>query len=196
MNIVRNDWWITPVWEIQTDFDEKFNNNLLREANSSNHINVWNNDTPCINELKQYTIDIVTQLATPYISQNFRDFTFWHTNGWINYLPTGNHMPIHGHGGPKIALTYYIKAQENSGDLLLIDPRGGCDWDNGTDGVNGTKFKRIKPAESKLVFFPGFVLHTIESNQSNETRVSLSSNLGTFDSDNVTKKLYDSLKNE
>jgi hypothetical protein len=193
MNIVRNDWWITPVWEIQTDFDTQFNNNLLRESNSSEHINVWNNDTPAINKLKKYTLQLVTELTAPYISQNFRDFKFWHTNGWINYNAPGIHMPIHGHGGPKIALTYYIKANENSGDLLLIDPRNGCDWDNGTDGVNGTKFQRVKPAESKIVFFPGFLLHTVEPNKSNETRVSLSTNMGTFDGDNVTKKLYDSL---
>lgn len=193
MNIVRNDWWITPVWEIETDFDTRFNNELLREANSSEHINVWNNDTPAINKLKEYTLQIVTELAAPYISQNFRDFKFWHTNGWINYVNTGGHLPIHGHGGPKIALTYYIKATENSGDLLLVDPRNGCDWDNGTDGLNGTKFKRIKPKESKLVFFPGFLLHMVEPNQSSETRVSLSTNMGTFDGDNVTKKLYDSL---
>jgi len=196
MNIVRNDWWITPVWEIETEFDTQFNNKLLRESNSSDHVNIWNNDTPAINELKQYTIDIVTKLATPYIAPNFKDFTFWHTNGWINYYYSGDSMPIHGHGGPKIALTYYIKVPENSGDLLLIDPRGGCDWDNGTDGLNGTKFKRIKPKESKIVFFPGFVLHTVETNRSNDIRVSLSTNMGTFDSDNVTKKLYDSLKNE
>ena len=65
MNIVRNDWWITPVWEIKTNFDRQFNNNLLRESNSSDHINIWNNDTPAINMLKKYTVDIVTKLAAP-----------------------------------------------------------------------------------------------------------------------------------
>jgi hypothetical protein len=193
MNIVRNDWWVTPIWEIQTDFDSQFNNEILREANSSDHINVWNNNTPAITQLKEYTLQIVTELAAPYISKNFRDFKFWHTNGWINYCSNGEYIPIHGHGGPKIALTYYIKTSENCGDLLLIDPRNGCDWDNEIDGVNGAKFKRIKPVEGKIVFFPGFLLHTIEPNKSSETRVSLSSNMGTFDSDNVTKKLYDSL---
>jgi uncharacterized protein (TIGR02466 family) len=193
MKIVRNDWWTTPVWEIETEFDNTFNNDLLREANSSDHINVWNNNTPTINKLKEYTIQLVTELSAPYFSENFKQINFWHTNGWINYYGPGEHMPIHGHGGPKIALTYYIKSPDNCGDLLLIDPRNGCDWDNGTDGVNGTKFKRIKPAVSKIVFFPGFLLHMVEPNKSNETRVSLSTNMGTFDSDNVTKKLYDSL---
>lgn len=192
MNIVRNDWWITPVWEIQTDFDTQFNNDLLREANSSEHINVWNNDTPCINKLKEFTIDVVEELASSYITKNLKDFKFWHTNGWINYQQPGMNMPIHGHGGPKIALTYYLNVPENSGDLLLIDPRNGCDWDNGTDGVNGTKFQRIKPSTGKIVFFPGFLLHTVEENKSNETRVSLSTNMGTFDR-SVTTKLFDSL---
>ena len=192
MNIVRNDWWITPVWEIQTDFDTQFNNDLLREVNSSEHINVWNNDTTCINKLKDYTINLVGELASSYIAKNLKDFKFWHMNGWINYQQPGMNMPIHGHGGPKIALTYYINVPENSGDLLLIDPRNGCDWDNGTDGVNGTKFQRIKPSTGKIVFFPGFLLHTVEENKSNETRISLSTNMGTFDR-SVTTKLFDSL---
>jgi hypothetical protein len=64
---------------------------------------------------------------------------------------------------------------------LLIDPRNGCDWDSGNDGVNGTKFNRVQPAEGKLVFFPGFVLHMVEPNQSDRARISITSNMGTFD---------------
>ena len=43
---------------------------------------------------KEYTLQLVTELAAPYISQNFRDFKFWHTNGWINYNSPGIHIQI------------------------------------------------------------------------------------------------------
>lgn len=184
--------WVTPVWEIQTDFTEQFNDELFAEVRNYHDpnandftLNIWNSTTPRIQELKQYTLQAIKQQTYNYIAPNFNDFDFWHTRGWLNYNQTGVGMPVHGHGAPKIAMTYYLKAPDNCGDLLLIDPRNGCDWDSGNDGVNGTKFNRIRAQESKLVFFPGFVLHMVEPNQSHLPRISLTSNLGTFDSSTI-----------
>jgi hypothetical protein len=188
MKITKTDMWVTPVWEIQTDFDQQFNNELLDELgqycdpeSDVGNSNIWNCDTPRVQELKKYTIKVVKSQTYDYIAPTVKDFEFWHARGWLNYHKTGEGIPIHGHGSPKIAMTYYVKAPDNCGDLLLIDPRNGCDWDSGNDGVNGTKFNRIKPVESKLVFFPGFVLHMVEPNQSDQVRVSVTSNMGTFD---------------
>ena len=41
---------------------------------------------------------------------------------------------------------------------------------------NTKKYKRIKPEEGKMVFFPGYLLHMVEENKSGETRISLSTN--------------------
>ena len=192
MNITKTDMWVTPVWEIQTDFDISFNNELLNEIaaqkstqKNSFNFNVWNFNSKRIQELREYTLKVIKDVTYDYISPNYVDFEFWHTRGWVNYNQPGHGMPIHGHGGPKIAMTYYVKAPENCGDLLLIDPRGGVDWDSGNDGVNGTKFNRIKAQEGKLVFFPGFVLHMVEENKSTAPRISLTSNLGTFDKSTI-----------
>jgi hypothetical protein len=193
MNVTKKDMWVTPVWEVQTDFDEQFNDELLAEIkifgdNNKTHgfnFNLWNSNTKRIQELKTYTLKTIKDLTYDYIAPSYTDFEFWHTRGWLNYTKPGEHMAIHGHGGPKIAMTYYIKAPENCGDLLLIDPRNGCDWDSGNDGVNGTKFNRVKAKEGKLAFFPGFVLHMVETNRSHLPRISFTSNMGTFDSGTI-----------
>ena len=192
MKITKTDMWVTPVWEIQTDFDEQFNDGLLTEvsqycdpkANSGN-FNIWNCNSLRVQELKNYIVKTVKTQTYDYIAPTVKEFEFWHTRGWVNYHQPGQGMPIHGHGSPKIAMTYYVKAPKNCGDLLLIDPRNGCDWDSGNDGVNGTKFNRIQPTESKLVFFPGFVLHMVEPNRSNQARISITSNMNTFDKSTV-----------
>lgn len=179
--------WVTPVWEIQTDFDRQFNIELWNEITSFKPTsNVWTNDSKRLNELREYTLKVIKEQTYDYVAHNYVDgFEYWHNRGWVNYNNPGESMAIHGHGGPKIAMTYYIQAPENCGDLLLIDPRNGCDWDSGNDGVNGSKFNRIKAKESKLVFFPGFVLHSVEQNRSNQPRISLTSNLGTFDKSTI-----------
>jgi hypothetical protein len=194
MKITRNDWWITPVWEIQTDFDHNFNQQLLQEINDyfnslpkgdGFNTNIWLCPGESVKILKETTLKIIKDETHSFIAPNYTDFEYWHTRGWLNYNLPGRSMPIHGHGGNKIAMTYYINAPEHCGDLQIIDPRGAIDWDNGTDGVNGTKFKRIKPTESKLVFFPSYLLHQVEQNDSDQPRISLTSNISTLDSTTI-----------
>lgn len=185
MEIIRNDWFVTPVWQIKTDFDSDFNNQIIKDAKclSGGVNNIWQINSPAIKTLYDYTLKIIKELTYDYVSRG-QDFDYWHARGWINHHPPGKSLALHGHGGPKIAMTYYVKAPENSGDLLIADPRGGVDWDSEIDTkcgrVDGAKFKRITPKEGHLVFFPGFLLHMVEENKSKEDRISLTSNLGAY----------------
>lgn len=192
MNVIKNELFVTPVWEIDTGFDSDFNTNLLKELNKfyitqskqskSDFSDVWQATTPYITKMKQYILDVVRAETLSDVSsvyENSDDLIYFHSRGWLNYILPGHSLSIHGHGTAKLAVTYYIDAPENSGDLLLIDPRGSVDWDLGKDGCTNSKFSRIKPKESKLVFFPGYVLHTIERNLSSLPRISLTSNVHT-----------------
>jgi uncharacterized protein (TIGR02466 family) len=195
MNVVRNDWWVTPVWEIQTDFDKNFNDELLQELKSyystksmenTKEPNIWTMKTPCIKEINQYLIDIVTELTYDYVAINYNKFEYQHTRGWANYNLPGQSMLLHGHGGSKITATYYIQAENNSGDLMLVDPRGGVDWDKEIQAnTNGVKFKRIIPKPGKIVFFPSYVLHYVDVNKSKDIRISLTTDMQTYPSDLV-----------
>ena len=190
MNIIRNDWWVTPVWEIQTDFDEKFNDNLLSELKyfytdekikNIKDSNIWVMNTPYVKSLNDYIIKMVTELTYDYVAKNYDEYEFHHTRGWVNYSLPGQSMAIHDHGGSKITATYYIQTDDDCGDLLLIDPRGGVDWDKEVyKNVNGAKFKKITPKPGKLVFFPSYVLHSVDVNKSKNMRISLSTDMQTF----------------
>jgi len=53
---------------------------------------------------------------------------------------------------------YYITAQDdNPGNLVLIDPRGGVNWMN-----QFTAFKKIRVEEGMMVIHPGYLLHYVE----------------------------------
>jgi len=195
MNVVRNDWWVTPVWEIQTEFDDKFNQNLLLELKSfyskktienTKDTNIWTMNSPCIKKINSFIIEIVTRLTYDYVAPNYNKFQYQHTRGWANYILPGQAMALHGHGGSKITATYYIQSEKNCGDILLVDPRGGVDWDKEIDNnTNGAKFKRITPQTGKLIFFPSYVLHSVETNKSKEIRISLSTDMQTYSDDLV-----------
>lgn len=181
--ITKHEWWITPVWEIQTEFDSKFNDLLIADVLSikpsfnPKGFNIFDHSTERIEILKEY----ITKKAIECTSGLFNDkfmFNPFIERGWVNVQNPKNGMPLHDHGSTVLAATYYIKTPDNCGDLLLVDPRGAHDWGREYDnGIDCVKYKRITPSAGKLVMFPAYIMHMIEPNCSDEQRVSLSCNI-------------------
>lgn len=181
--IIKHEWWTTPVWEIETGFDLNFNNALLNEISRCKlptnpyMFNIWDYTTPRICELKDKILTCVKDNVSSYLPQ-YSTFNPQLSRGWVNRQAPQQSLALHDHGNSLIACTYYIKSEKNSGDLLLVDPRGYVNWECVRDGnVNGVKYQRVTPQAGKLVFFPAYIMHMVETNNSASTRISLSSNI-------------------
>ena len=187
----QNMFWQSPVWEVQTRFDEQFNEILLDEIYSIGkdivlgvdkdpNNSIWDYSRPNLDILKQEIIDIVTKKIVQNIPQirmlNIRGCE--HFMGWVNVREPGEKLEVHGHTESAIAATYYIKAKEGCGDLVVFDSAQAIDWLNiSLSGTPVLKEKRYKPVEGRLIFFPSYVLHGVEENKSNDLRISLSTDL-------------------
>jgi uncharacterized protein (TIGR02466 family) len=185
MNIVKNEFWATPVWEIDTGLDDYFNsvleNDVAAIANTGDYYDVWDSKAWSVNRLKeviQECLDLtVKDLFPPYhpYSPHFID-------GWGQKTAPGEDLLLHGHPHAVCVATYYVRAPEKSGDLLLVDARGTVNW-NMTDDpeaprlLHGVTYKRIKPKAGKLVIFPGYVPHMVEVNRSTQDRLSIATNI-------------------
>lgn len=188
MHCTKTDMFVTPVWEVETGYSENFNVELLKEIQNfhkktqtnGKDSNIWLSNSPRINELRSVTLDLVKKYTYQYIHQEFTDFDYYHTRGWLNCVMPGDILPLHGHGASKISLTYYVNAPEACGDLILVDPRGGVNWEKGNDGVLGTKHNRVKPKTGSIVFFPSYILHSVDRNRSNEFRLSVTTDIMTI----------------
>jgi len=187
----QNLFWKSPIWEVQTRFDETFNNQLLDEIYSigqdiysgvdrdpSNSI--WDYRRPNLDILKQEIIDVVTKT----IVQNIPEIRLLnlsgceHFMGWINVREPGERLEVHGHTESAIAATYYLKAKDGCGDLVCFDTAGAIDWDKNTlSGSPYVRERRFKPVEGRLIFFPSYVLHGVDENKSTDLRISLSTDL-------------------
>lgn len=181
--ITKHEWWATPVWEIQTEFDKYFNYKLeneigtIRPDGDGTTFNIWDYQKPCIVELKEAITKIIFDITSDYIPNN-SNYNIGFSRGWVNRQKTGEGMMLHDHGNTIVAVTYYIQAPENCGDLLLIDPRSSHTWDRQIENnIEGVRHKRIKPLEGKLVIFPAYLLHMVEPNKSTNVRISLSTNI-------------------
>ena len=189
----QNLFWKSPIWEVQTKFDEEFNTQLLEEiydigrnitlgidAKPSNSIWDYADRYPHLNEIKQKIIDVVTMTITKEIPEirmlNIKGCE--HFMGWINVREPGEKLEVHGHTESAIAATYYLKAKEGCGDIVLYDNAGAIDWErNCLSGSPYVRMRRFKPVEGRLIFFPNYVLHGVDENKSNDLRISLTTDI-------------------
>lgn len=200
-DIKRSDLFVTPLWEVQMNYNKTFDEDLMKEIssfykmNQSFDSNIWLSNTPCLKRLRVDSLDIIKRATEGQFITYGDSYNFYHIRGWVNYLTSGKSIPLHGHGGSKMTMCYYIDMpEENGGDLILVDPRGGVDWDKGNDGINGTKFTRIKPKKGSILFWPSFMLHMVEENKSKHPRISLTSDV-TVMTDNEIENIKDIIRN-
>lgn len=187
----QNLFWKSPIWEVQTRFDNEFNKILLEEIYSigrdmatgqdkNPHDSIWDYNKPNLSILKQEIVDIVTKTIFQQIPEirmlNLRGCE--HFFGWVNVHEPGESLEVHGHTESAIAATYYIQAPEGCGELVLFDTENSIDWKNTSlSSTPIVKERRIKPVEGKLAFFPSYVLHGVTENKSDSLRISLSTDL-------------------
>ncbi len=178
MEYKKNEWWVTPIWEIDTGLSSDYNARLLYDLKTfgKKSYNIWNEDIPSLGPLKAKIMEALSNTVKDYFP-SYYPYNPVIYNGWVQFHKKGDMLHLHDHGGVIVACVYYVKAPEDSGDLLLVDPRGSVNWDWESDGFDGAKYKRVKPKEGKLVIFPGYVMHAVDPNNSTEERVSIAINI-------------------
>ena len=103
-------------------------------------------------------------------------------NMWANINPPGGYNRPHIHPNSHFSGVYYIKAPQNSGEIVFNDPRSAAHM------VMPERVKDIKPPshlwrevrviplEGRMLMFPSWLWHCVEPNESNDIRISVSFN--------------------
>ena len=102
-------------------------------------------------------------------------------NMWanINY-PSGYNRP-HLHPNSLFSGVYWIKTPDQSGHLMLYDPRPGVHttMPNRKKGQLPSQVWRevhYEPVAGRIIMFPAWLWHEVRTNESNDTRISVSFN--------------------
>lgn len=102
---------------------------------------------------------------------------------WININTPGAYNVRHTHPRSVLAGTLYIQVPENSGDLVLYNMNAAqifAAYSNTYKQYNFTEY-RIKPRPGLFVAFPGWLDHSVDINQTQEDRLSISMNIVTHE---------------
>tara|TARA_Y100001937_G_C6947804_1_gene253240 strand:- start:36 stop:617 length:582 start_codon:yes stop_codon:yes gene_type:complete len=102
-------------------------------------------------------------------------------NMWANINPPGGYNRPHVHPNSHFSGVYYIKAPQNSGQIVFNEPRLGAHMvmpsrKKGRPPKHLWREVQLDPIEGRILIFPSWLWHNVEPNLSNDIRISVSFN--------------------
>ena len=102
-------------------------------------------------------------------------------NMWANINPPGGMNQPHIHPNSLFSGVYYVKSNPQAGRLKIYDPRPGAQINMparkpGDPGKDLWRDANIEPIPGRIIMFPAWLWHSVEPNQSDNTRISVSFN--------------------
>jgi len=101
---------------------------------------------------------------------------------WVSSQKPLESVPVHSHAPVDVVAVYYINTIPEHPELLVYDPRPAHRFNevviekNGIVLDDGARNIFIKPEPYKMVLFPGYLLHSVNTNLTNVPRFSLAMN--------------------
>ena len=131
---------------------------------------------PLLHAIEEHCLDYIHEIVS--IGDCFLD------NAWININSKGNYNFPHDHPGSIVSGVYYVRLPENSGKLVFENPSGKllASYWSVVQGPNewnraNSEVWSLDSSEDTLLIFPSWLDHYVETNKSDEDRISISFNV-------------------
>lgn len=122
--------------------------------------------------LKEWIIDKHTQVWNAW---GLKDYRRKIERSWINWHPPGAHTSEHRHTGVQLIATVYLQNPVNGGNIQFKDPLE-YHW-TAHPKTDDPNYITIPVTTGDVLFFPGFIYHQTETNNSEEDRYALTVNI-------------------
>ncbi len=146
------------------------------------NVNGWHSETN-MHTKPEYKplVDELFRMVHQVFNEEFLDGEPKLGNMWANINPPGGYNAPHIHPNSLFSGVYYVKAPENSGDLVCNEPRAGAQLNmparkKGKPPKHLWREVHLKPIEGRIIIFPFYLWHSVAPNQSNDIRISVSFN--------------------
>ena len=129
--------------------------------------------------IKEKRFDLLSKVIDKHLENYCSELNFkkikYNRASWIAKFPPGDHAHSHSHMDSDIAGVYYYKTNKEDGYLYFQTPNpyleGSLCYTN-----QGHRWKH-SPQEGKLLLFPGWLKHGVTTNETEDTRISISFNI-------------------
>ena len=126
-------------------------------------------------------VDELFKMVHQVFKEEFLDGEAVLGNMWANINPPGGSNKPHVHPNALFSGVYYIKTPPNCGRLICQDPRPGIQTcmptrKKGQPPKHLWRDVHLEPQENRAIIFPAWLWHSVEPNESNDIRISVSFN--------------------
>jgi uncharacterized protein (TIGR02466 family) len=146
------------------------------------NVNGWHSETNMHNKLEyKPLVDELFKMVYEVFNEEWLDGQARLGNMWANINPPGGYNKPHVHPNALFSGVYYVKAPINSGQLVCTDPRPGIQTcmpnrKKGDPPKHLWRDLHLQPKENRAIIFPSWLWHSVQPNQSNDIRISISFN--------------------
>jgi len=179
------------------DFDSLKENLILwiksYQSTQNNHQvsgrNAWQSPTNFFRKEKSFfKYKLMIEKSISIIINSFTVKKYKITNMWININGPGGYNVSHTHPDSHLSGVFWISAPKNCGVLRFESPNHFTQYEiiksyseNIKQSLNLYHDFWLEPSEGKLIIFPSDIRHFVETNQSNDDRISISFNISFVD---------------
>lgn len=112
---------------------------------------------------------------------NFIESDVFLTSAWVNFNDSRQCMNSQHTHGEVFSGVFYLKIPPESGKLVLVNPGmntlwTGCSLIKEKNQFTGESIK-IEPEEGSIILFPSYLPHSVETNNHDDERISISFNI-------------------
>ena len=186
--MIREEFFPTSVYgkDIQLD-NNKLAQDIINWSNQDKGLQKTNykgwHSTTDMSTKPEYQL-LVNELATmckDIFGEEFLDREPVLGNMWANINPKDGMNQPHIHPNSLFSGVYYVKSNPQAGRLKIYDPRPGAQIvmpirKEGKPPKHLWRDANLDPIPGRIIIFPAWLWHSVEPNQSDELRISVSFN--------------------
>ena len=186
----RELYFATPIYvkDVGTpEFNAQLEQNIINWSRQDKgvqktNVNGWHSPTDMhLKPEYKMLVDILYQAQHFIYKDELLDNEPFLGNMWANINPPGGYNRAHTHPNSLWSGVYYVKAPINSGHLKVEDPKPSINISR-PRRKQGQLPKHLwnevhfEPIAGRLIMFPSWLNHCVDTNQSNDIRISVSFN--------------------
>mgnify|MGYP003126157883 FL=1 len=146
------------------------------------NVNGWHSETN-MHEKPEYKplVNELFRMVHQVFKEEFLDKRAVLGNMWANINYHGGYNKPHVHPNALFSGVYYVKTPPNCGSLICQDPRPGiqtCMPTRIEEKIPKHLWRdvHLQPQENRAIMFPAWLWHSVQPNESNDIRISISFN--------------------
>jgi uncharacterized protein (TIGR02466 family) len=173
----------TPVGEFY--FDKQLSNEQLSYLNDQKQTPNEGNttsefrkilDDECVKDLRKFIDDCISKYMASTYAPKF-DVKLQITQSWTNYTKPGQYHHRHAHPNSFVSGVFYVNADQDKDKIYFFkDGYERIKLETESWNMFNSESWWIPVATNKLVLFPSYFTHMVQTVEAPETRVSLAFN--------------------